>query len=97
MFHNQASRIFKTFCNFLPFEIFFPLLGFSLLRYSLLVTLLLCLVTPVVWQNLPTEAFDGSVPFTKFSSVEFLLAAKPGGTQLISLDPKLQNGSRRFE
>ena len=40
--------VFFYFFYFLPMEFFFPLLGFSLLRYSLLVTPLLCLVTPLV-------------------------------------------------
>ena len=39
---------FSVFLGFFwPFDFFFPLLGFSLLRYSLLVTSLLCLVTPL--------------------------------------------------
>ena len=38
---------FKTILKFLTLSIFFPLLGFSLLCYSLLVTSLLCLVTPL--------------------------------------------------
>ena len=37
---------FIIFIFFFTYGIFFPLLGFSLLRYSLLVTPLLCLVTP---------------------------------------------------
>ena len=37
---------FKTILKFLTLSIFFPLLGFSLLCYSLLVTSLLCSVTP---------------------------------------------------
>ena len=37
---------FLVFFFFFTYGIFFPLLGFSLLRYSLLVTPLLCLVTP---------------------------------------------------
>ena len=40
------STYFKTIIKFLTFQNFFPLLGFPLLRYSLLVTSLLCLVTP---------------------------------------------------
>ena len=38
---------FSIFFFFFTYGIFFPLLGFSLLRYSLLVTPLLCLVTPL--------------------------------------------------
>ena len=37
---------FKTILKLLTLSIFFPFLGFSLLRYSLLVISLLCLVTP---------------------------------------------------
>ena len=40
------STYFKTIIKFLTLQNFLPLLGFPLLRYSLLVTSLLCLVTP---------------------------------------------------
>ena len=40
------STYFKKICEFLVLRNFFPLLGFPLPRYSLLVTSLLCLVTP---------------------------------------------------
>ena len=40
------STYFKTIIKFLTLQNFLPLLGFPSLRYSLLVTSLLCLVNP---------------------------------------------------
>ena len=47
-FRTLANMLLRLFLKFLTLSFFFPLLGFSLLRYLLLVTSLLCLVTPLI-------------------------------------------------
>ena len=55
LFECYYYYFFSIFIFFFTYGIFFPLLGFSLLRYSLLVTPLLCLVTPVTGSKIEID------------------------------------------